>query len=127
MRVFGLALAALVVSSSLAAAQNSAIGGMVYTDSAGTALRGATVTLPALKLSARTNVLGYFRMTGVPAGRHAIEIRHSSYAVLVDTIEAGGDELERQFIMRAPSGRKDSIPRPGTIDRPRAEAVCRDQ
>lgn len=101
--------AALLLCSSLASAQRVAIGGTVVRDSAGTALAAATVTIPQLGLTTRTNYLGEFRLTGMPAGRYAIEIRQVGFAPLLDSITAGGAEAEREFVMRAQPVALDSV------------------
>ena len=104
------ALVLFVVAHSAAPAQTARIVGTVMRDSSGHALGAAEVALPDLKRSTSTNYLGEFRISGLPAGRHAILIRHVGFAALVDTITvADGARLDLEFTLREAPVQLDSM------------------
>jgi len=83
--------------ATLAEAQGSLFTGRVL-DSLQTPLVGAEVSLPALAKSQRTDERGEFRVTGVPAGEHVVQVRMPGYAPKVDTIEvADAGEVRREY------------------------------
>jgi hypothetical protein len=76
------------------------ITGTVLRDSAGHQLEGAEVLLPDLKRRVVANWAGEFRIGQLPAGRHAILVRHVGFAPLVDTVDvADGVKVDREFIL----------------------------
>jgi hypothetical protein len=78
-------------------------------DSAGHALAEAEVSLPALNRLTRTNYMGEFRIDRVPAGRHAIVIRHVGFAPYTDSIDVGaGAQVDREFVLAEQPVRLDS-------------------
>jgi carboxypeptidase family protein len=81
-----------------AKAQGSLLTGRVLADSVQTPLVGAEVSLPALAKSQRTDERGEFRVTGIPAGEHVVQVRMPGYAPKVDTIEfADAGEARREY------------------------------
>jgi hypothetical protein len=82
------------------AAQSAVISGTVYRDSAGHQLAAAEILLPALNRRVSANWAGEFKFAQLPAGRHAIVIRHLGFTPLMDTIEvANGATIDREFIL----------------------------
>jgi hypothetical protein len=95
-------LIVVIVELSIAAtsseAQGSLFTGRVVADSVRTPLVGAEVIVPALALAQRTNELGEFRFTAMPAGEHVVHVRMPGYAPKVDTIEvADAGESRREY------------------------------
>jgi hypothetical protein len=98
------ALLAFALAAAFAAApavaQTGMITGTVLRDSAGHQLDGADVLLPDLNRRVTANWAGEFRIGQLPAGRHAILIRHVGFAPLADTIEiANGARVDREFVL----------------------------
>jgi len=75
-----------------------AITGMVSTDSAGShGIGEVDVVIPALNLVARTNWLGEYRFSRIPAGMYVIEARHLGYKPITDSVrvvDAGDARLD---------------------------------
>ena len=96
-RLMVVAAAACLVTTS-AKAQGSLLTGRVLADSVQTPLVGAEVILLALAKSQRTDERGAFRITGIPAGEHVVQVRMPGYAPKVDTIEvADAGEVRREY------------------------------
>jgi hypothetical protein len=101
---------ALAAGASGATAQTATLIGMVMRDSSNHELAGAEITLPDLKLNRTANYLGEFRFNGLPAGRHAIVIRHVGFAPLYDTVDLkAGARVEREFILEQQATQLDSV------------------
>lgn len=93
-----LATAAACLVATSASAQGSLFTGRVVADSVRTPLVGAEVALIALTRIQRTNELGEFRFTAIPAGEHVVQVRMPGYAPKVDTIEvADAGEARREY------------------------------
>jgi hypothetical protein len=89
-----------VALTSGAMAQTAMLTGTVLRDSAGHQLAAAEVLLPGLNRRVTANWAGEFKMGQLPAGRHAILIRHVGFAPLSDTIEvADGAKVDREFVL----------------------------
>ena len=81
-------------------AQLAIVSGTVFRDSANHAVGGATVSIPQLNRSARTNYLGEFRIDQVPPGRYGITIRFLGFAPFSDSVSvSAGQTLDREFIL----------------------------
>ena len=79
--------------------QSAVFAGAVV-DTAGTPIANAEVAMPGLALIARTNELGGFRLTGIPAGTHAATIRRVGYGPLdIDLEFAAGQTTRRRMIL----------------------------
>lgn len=99
---------AMVASLALAASgavragaqSGSVLHGRVAGADPGRPLRDAEVRFDSLKLRARTDSTGSFQLVGIPAGRHAVEVRHPGYALL-DTVLTftGRDTLTTSFLL----------------------------
>src|SRR5262249_30664802 len=69
-------------------------------DSSGHQLAAAEVVMPGLNRRATANWAGEFKLGQLPAGRHAIVIRHVGFAPLVDTVEfTDGAKVDREFVL----------------------------
>jgi hypothetical protein len=91
---------AVLASASIARAQTAVLTGTVLRDSAGHQLAAAEVLLPDLNRRILANWAGEFKIVQLPAGRHAIVIRHVGFAPLIDTIEvAEGAKVDREFVL----------------------------
>src|SRR5689334_14560286 len=81
----------------IAAHGQSLFLGRVLTDS-NAVIAGAQVFLNGPQNIQRTNALGEFRFTAVPAGDHIVGIRMPGFAPMVDTIEvADAGEVRREY------------------------------
>lgn len=63
-------------------------------------LSGASVFVSDLKTGAVTDAKGYFRITGIPAGQHLVEISYVGYATYTELLEMNAD-LARNFTLSA--------------------------
>jgi hypothetical protein len=98
-RIAGLGLLLLGGRRTLVA-QASVLSGTIARDSAGTAVAGAEVLLPALKRSAMTNDAGAFRLEKLPAGRYEVIVRHIGFEPLIDTVQLDqGTQVDRRFLL----------------------------
>lgn len=63
-------------------------------------LKDATVAIDSLKLRARTDSAGAFRLAAIPAGTHAVRVQHEGYALLDTTLTfSGRDTLAASFVL----------------------------
>lgn len=72
-RAIALASMLLSLGASLDAAS---LGGIVSDESSGSALEGATVTIPELDLRTSTNRRGYFEFQGIEPGTYAVQVSY---------------------------------------------------
>lgn len=104
-----LALGALALPCG-ASAQTAALGGTVRGDSTSARLAGAQVELPQLGRGARTDAEGRFLLGRLPAGRHAVVVRHVGFAPVTDTVQLSeGETATRDFVLRAQVPTLDSV------------------
>lgn len=104
------AIGSCIAGSSRLAAQSAVLSGIVVHDSAGHEIPGAELTMPDLKRSTIANSLGEFRFARLPAGRHALVIRHLGFAALYDTLDIGdGAHIEREFMLSEQATELDSV------------------
>jgi hypothetical protein len=83
-----------------AAAQTGAITGIVYRDTANHPLAGVQVTIDGANRTTQTTSAGAFLISGLPAARYVIELRHVGFAPLVDTVViAAGFPVNREYVM----------------------------
>jgi len=97
------AMCCAVLIASRLAGQTPATGsisGVVSTDSAGShGLSEVDVAIPALNLVARTNWLGEYRFSRVPAGMYALEARHLGYKPVGDSVRVAAGEVRLDFVL----------------------------
>lgn len=99
-RLGGTCLILVFATGARIAAQSAMLTGTVLRDSASHPLAAAEVVLPDLNRRVTANWAGEFKIGQLPAGRHAIVIRHVGFTPLTDTIEvADGAKIDREFIL----------------------------
>ncbi len=105
------ASAALGVEADRAAAQQpAAISGFVLDETDLRPLEGATVSLPDLGPSVRTDPRGGFALADVPPGTHRLRVEGAGYATLVETLEVTPEETTVvHFHMRRVTALLDSL------------------
>ena len=77
-----LLISAFLRPSSLAAQTTGAIAGRVRDAATGRPVAGARLEIVGQGLAVETDTAGYFRLVGVQAGRHAVEVRAVGYGYL---------------------------------------------
>jgi hypothetical protein len=96
-------LAALVTAAAFSmplAAQTASLAGTVVRDTAGAGIPEAQISFPSLGRSAVTNYAGEFRIDGLPAGRHLVQVRRIGFRPLNDSVTlAAGNVLDVEFVM----------------------------
>src|SRR5215207_7424623 len=81
------------------AAQTGTIRGTV-TDSSGSALANASVTVEGLELRASSGNQGQYEIRGVPAGRRTVRVRLIGYRSATGSVTvAAGAEVRRNFTL----------------------------
>ncbi|MEP6999894.1 MAG: carboxypeptidase regulatory-like domain-containing protein [bacterium] len=104
MRVTLLLLTALVLPPAIARAQTTALAVVVTSDSSGTRVGGATVTLTEIGRVAETNWLGEARIREIPAGTYTLVVRKVGFAPLVREMKFNaGVPVEQEFLLTLPS------------------------
>lgn len=84
--------------------------GTVMRDSAGHQLAAAEVVMPDLNRRVTANWAGEFKIGQLPAGRHAIVIRHVGFAPLTDTLEiTDGAKIDREFVLTEAPTKLDEV------------------
>ncbi|HEU4993576.1 MAG TPA: carboxypeptidase-like regulatory domain-containing protein [Gemmatimonadaceae bacterium] len=74
--------------------------GVVRRDSSRTPIADAEILIPGMGLTVRTNVSGEYVVTGIPAGEHAVSVRH--VGVVGQTIKisfTNNETIERDFVL----------------------------
>jgi hypothetical protein len=79
--------------------QTVAFTGRVRRDSTDAPLPEADVLIADLGLSGSTNERGEFRITGIPAGTHTVQVRKIGYAFSEQRIDFGTESIDRTLIM----------------------------
>ena len=75
--------------------------GVVVADSSDRPLADAEIAIPSLALTTRSNALGAFRLTDVPAGSHSVVVRRVGYgAMTAEVTFAANDEEDRRIVLR---------------------------
>jgi hypothetical protein len=95
-------VALVAFSPSVAAAQNSSVlYGVIKSDTSSTPVVGAELLVPSLNLTARTDSLGRYRLTGLSAGTHSLVIRKVGYEPVSSRMTLVSDDtLEFNVKMR---------------------------
>jgi hypothetical protein len=76
--------------------------GAILADSSERAIAGAVISLDALGRSTRSDSLGQFTLSGLPAGTHRASVRAVGYDVLsLDVVLSAGQRLEADLLLRA--------------------------
>src|SRR5688500_16279863 len=96
-RIVGTITLAILLSPAALAAQSGSIRGSV-TDTAGTPLSNASVTIEGTGLRTTTGTSGTYEIRGVPAGSHPMRARSIGYQSASARVEvAGGEEVQHDF------------------------------
>jgi Carboxypeptidase regulatory-like domain len=82
------------------AARGATFTGVVVFDSTKAPVEGAEVALPELRLSARTDAMGAFRIGGIAAGEHRVSVRHVGFGA-ADTrvVFQESETVERRVVL----------------------------
>jgi Predicted outer membrane protein len=100
-----LALAALLANAGPLCAQSKAtLSGSVRSDSAGQPLSNAEVSIPSLRMKARTDSSGRFRIDDIKPGDYDVLIRRLGFAPLRLAMTFLPDETTAQQFELSPSG-----------------------
>src|SRR5689334_192896 len=98
-----LAAIALIFATTVAAqgtAKMATIKGAVLTDSTERPIAGATVAIEMLKLSATTDSLGRYSMSGIPAGVHMLSVRRIGFEPVATRVSFGvGAAVEADLLL----------------------------
>src|SRR5207245_1879003 len=93
-----LALGALSLAPPAVAQQTAAVQGMITDIASGAPIADARVTIVGTVLQSTTNVLGNYRITGIPAGNVSVQVRRIGYKALTAAVTlAEGHEFSRGF------------------------------
>ena len=96
-------IAAFLVAASLSA-QQTRLGGVidgVVSDTILAPLDRVTASLLGTEVRVTTSTTGRFRITGIPAGSHILELRRLGYGSLVSSVTVGeGDTLRLSFVLQ---------------------------
>lgn len=86
------ALAAILLCATSAWAQGQTIEGKITDVDTKETMPGVTVSIPALKIGAKTNSMGEYKIKNAPPGKHVVEARLIGYATQTQPVEleAGG-------------------------------------
>ena len=84
--------AAMLFLTTSAAAQGQTIEGKITDADTKETMPGVTVSIPALKIGAKTNSMGEFKIKNAPAGKHVVEARLIGYQTQSKSVdlETGG-------------------------------------
>ena len=113
---FAVTVAAMAATSaSFAAAQDpsagtaGAVAGRLTTESGGTPVSGAVITVIGLSLSARTDSLGRYFLRAVPAGQQTIRIQQIGFREIKQTLNiAAGAVTAADFLLTRPVTKLDT-------------------
>lgn len=102
-----------VLAPAIAAAQATGAGSAVFTgtvvDSLKNPLPNAEVSLPGLSLTRMTDDRGTFRITGIPAGTHRVNVRRIAFGQLDTSITFADDHTVQLRITLGNVVRLDSV------------------
>jgi len=93
-----LALGALLVAPRLLAGQSASVQGTVTDAASGAPISGAIVAVAGSTLQGVTNVLGNYRITGIPAGAVTLQVRRIGFKTLSAPVTlADGQEFTGNY------------------------------
>src|SRR2546430_2695595 len=97
-----LALGALSLAPPAVAQQTAAVQGMITDIASGAPIADARVTIVGTVLQSTTNVLGNYRITGIPAGNVSVQVRRIGYKTLTAAVTlAEGQEFTGNYALNA--------------------------
>jgi|GEM_PF-1522409 len=116
-------LAAVLVSSILAllpsnlVAQNGSLAGTIVVAVGGKPLAAAEIAVPTLKLSTRSDSVGRYLLSSIPAGTHEVTVRAIGYQLLSAKLEfRTSQEVRATFQMNSNAPTLETIKVQGTLD-----------
>src|SRR3989454_3571808 len=113
-----LALGALLVAPPLLAQQTAAVQGTVTDGASGAPISGAVVAIVGTTLQGVTNVLGNYRIAGIPAGAVTIQVRRIGFKTLSAPVTlAEGQEFAGNYALTASVMQLEEIVVTGTAGR----------
>ena len=122
-RLVRLATTLLMLPLLQAAGQSAILSGAVVRDTLSHGLPGATVIIPDFNRMATSDATGEFKITGLPAGRHAVLIRHIGFNSLIDTVNfVDGQDADREYVLDPTPPTLDSVRINATKEAPRLSA-----
>lgn len=103
-------LSALLLYAPDAVAQTGTLLGAVRTDSsAGRPLGDAEVSIPDLKLTARSDAGGQYRLDGIPVGRYLVMARALGFSSTLDSVSISAGENAHMIVLEKRVTRLDTI------------------
>jgi TonB-linked SusC/RagA family outer membrane protein len=97
-----LALSALLVAPPLQAQQSATVQGTVTDGASGAPISGAIVSIAGTRSQGVTNVLGNYRIAGIPAGAVTIQVRRIGFKTLSAPVTlAEGQEFTGDYALTA--------------------------
>src|SRR2546425_9249743 len=97
-----LALGALSLAPAAVAQQTAAVQGTITDVASGAPIADARVTIAGTVLQSTTNVLGSYRISGIPAGNVSVQIRRIGYKTLTAAVTlAAGQEFTGNYALNA--------------------------
>src|SRR2546427_9529331 len=121
-----LALGALSLAPPAVAQQTAAVQGMITDIASGAPIADARVTIAGTVLQSTTNVLGNYRIAGIPAGNVSVQVRRIGYKTLTAAVTlAEGQEFTGNYALNASVVQLEEIVVTGTAgdQRSRAQAA----
>src|SRR2546425_326192 len=113
-----LALGALLVAPPLLAQQTAAVQGTVTDGASGAPISGAVVAIVGTTLQGVPNVLGNYRIAGIPAGAVTIQVRRIGFKTLSAPVTlAEGQEFAGNYALTASVMQLEEIVVTGTAGR----------
>src|SRR5256885_7040818 len=118
-----LALGALSLAPPAVAQQTAAVQGMITDIASGAPIADARVTIVGTVLQSTTNVLGNYRITGIPAGNVSVQVRRIGYKTLTAAVTlAEGQEFTGNYALNASVVQLEEIVVTGTAGDQRARS-----
>jgi hypothetical protein len=100
---FTIASVVLFWSGAVAHAQAATFAGTVLSDPDERRIADAEVILPQINKSVRSDSLGNFRITGIPAGAQVVIVRHPGYEAARSTVSFAAGQVVEADLLLAPS------------------------
>src|SRR2546422_1888408 len=118
-----LALGALSLAPPAVAQQTAAVQGMITDIASGAPIADARVTIVGTVLQSTTNVLGNYRITGIPAGNVSVQVRRIGYKTLTAAVTlAEGQGFTGNYALNASVVQLEEIVVTGTAGDQRARS-----
>ena len=107
----------------LAAQQPASVQGIITDNASGAPIADAQVSIAGTPLQSTTNVLGSYRITGIPAGNVTVQVRRIGYKTLTAAVTlAEGQEFTGNYALNASVVQLEEIVVTGTAGDQRARS-----